>query len=173
MIYDRSYIDVEKARQIYTSKVQKFKTLTAEEQNYIDRAFFNLTALNRIAGKLAEIWDTLEGFGADPARCDEARAWAKTEFFKLDNFKSLIGNIAVAIAALSEFGVDVTSLTELYNQLTFAYTYTNLNNLEKLLYLIEDTIGNSTMQFAWQENDVLYVIGAHSVSKIGDEIYIE
>lgn len=174
MIYDRKYTDITRAKQIYSSKIQKFETLTAEETEIINRAFFNLTALNRITDKMEEIWSTIVLLGGTQTECDDVRTWSESEIFKHNNFESIIDNISPMLNEMVKIGIDAGNLKTDYNKLARnQYSYSNLNNLEKLLYDIGAELKKFQERFAYQIGDVLYIIGAYGTSQIGGELTIE
>lgn len=161
MIYDRSYIDIINARKVFANKIQKFLELAEPEQRIIDRAFFNLTAVNRITAKINEIWDLVVDFGGAKTECADVREWGEQEIFKENNFSNIRKNISYIIQQLSalEF-VEQEVYLEAYSKLTDDYIYTNLNNLEKLLFDIHKVLDG----FFVQVGDVLYIFGAYSAT---------
>lgn len=135
MIYDRTYIDIIKAKNIFAEKVQKFIELTADEQNTMNRAYFNLETLNRIVEKINLVWFYLQEEGITKVENEDVRQWGEQEIFKINNFSNIKKNIDDIISALEGINhYQVSQLRNAYNILNDDYSYTNLNNLEKLLY---------------------------------------
>lgn len=135
MIYDRTYIDIIKAKNIFTEKVQKFIELTTDEQNTMNRAYFNLETLNRITDKINLVWLYLQDEGISKIENEDVRQWNEKEIFKINNFSNIkknIDDIILALEGLNHF--KASQFRNAYNVLNNDYTYTNLNNLEKLLY---------------------------------------
>ena len=135
MIYDRTYIDIIKAKNIFTEKIQNFIELTSDEQNTMNRAYFNLETLNRIVDKINLVWFYLQQKGITKVENEDVRQWSEQEFFKINNFSNIKKNINDVILALENLNYyKVPQFKSAYNALNNDYTYTNLNNLEKLLY---------------------------------------
>lgn len=161
MIYNRTYIDIINAKKIFTNKVQKFIELTEEEKNTIDKAYFNLTAINRITAKIKEIWGAVVGFGGEKVESEDVREWTEQEIFFATNFSNIRQNIAEIIAQMSAFAfVDVETYQKAYSLLNDQYIYTNLNNLEKLLY----DMGEFFSKMAFLKDGNLYIVGAYSAT---------
>lgn len=170
MIYNRTYIDIINARKIFANKIQKFIELTEDEQNIVDRAYFNLTAINRITAKLNEMWQKIVNYGGVKVENEDVREWTDQEMFTIANFANIRENIADAIEQLANLNfVDVVSFQNAYNILNDGYVYTNLNNLEKLLF----DIYNVFDRFVIQVGDDFYLLGAYSVIENEGELTIE
>jgi hypothetical protein len=170
MIYNRTYIDIINARKIYYNKVQKSIELSAEDQTTIDRAFFNLTAINRITAKITDLWQAIVDFGGEKTESEDVREWGEQEFFKLSNFSNIRQNVADMINELNILPfANVEIYQNMYSVLNDEYLYTNLNNLEKLLYdigLILDT-------FAVKVGKSLYILGAYNATLSEGVLVIE
>lgn len=170
MIYNRTYIDIINARKIFTNKIQKFIELTADEQAIIDKAYFNTVAINRITAKIDEIWLEIVGCGGTKTETEDVREWGEQEIFSIVNFANIRQNIAEIIAQLSTLGfVDATIYQKAYNKLTDDYIYTNLNNLEKLLYDIYEIFNRLVLI----RGDNLYIFGSYNATLNEGELYIE
>jgi hypothetical protein len=161
MIYNRTYIDIINARKIFSSKIQKFLQLTDDEQNTVDKAFFNLKAINRITEKINQIWVEIVNYGGTKIQNADVREWTDQEFFDIVNFSNIRQNIADILSQLSflEF-VDIPTYQSAYNKLTDDYIYTNINNLEKLLYDIYELLKS----LAVKVDKKLYLIGAYNAT---------
>jgi hypothetical protein len=158
MIYNRTYSDIINAKKIFTEKIQKFIDLTADEQKIIEKAYFNLTAVNRITSKINVIWVFLETFGVEKVNNEDVREWREQEIFVVSNFSNIRNNIASIVRALTDLGfVDVVAFQTAYARLNDKYELVNLNNLEKLLFDIYEVFTDFAIQF----NDTLYIFGAH------------
>ena len=170
MIYDRSYIDIINTRKIFTNKIQKFLDLTESEQKTIDRAFFNLTAVNRITAKINEIWELVVAFGGVKTESADVREWGEQEIFKENNFSNIRKNISYIIGQLSalEF-VEQEVYLEAYSKLTDDYIYTNLNNLEKLLFDIHKVLDG----FFVRVENTLYIFGAYTTTSTEEVLTLE
>ena len=159
MIYDRKYIDIVNAKQIYSNKIQKFINLTAEEQEIVDRAFLNTTAINRITSAINKIWDLIVNMGGVKTEHEDVRQWGEQELFRLSNFSNIRENIGHIVGQLENISfVNAESYIELYNIINDEWIYTNLNNMEKLIY----DIGVVLEQFAMQVEQKLYIFGAYN-----------
>lgn len=170
MIYNRTYIDIINARKIFTNKIQKFLALTEEEQETIDKAFFNTTAINRITSKMSEIWDEIVSYGGKKQDCEDVREWNRQEIFTVSNFANIKENISFIINRLFVLNLVDTETYELaYQKLTLEYVYTNLNNLEKLIF----DIHNIFQKFQILISDELYIVGAYKAEQSGEVLTIE
>lgn len=175
MIYDRTYSDIANAKRIFTEKVQKFATLTTQEQAVIDKAFFNLKALNRITEKLIEIWDNIEANSGVRINNSYVREWSRTEIFTEYSFKGIISNTKFALDQLRYMGLDVDDLYQLYFSVwnNISYSYTCLNAFEKLLQLTWERSMESYDVWSYQVDDTLYVLGAYEQEQEGTVLTIE
>lgn len=170
MIYNRKYIDIINARKIFTNKIQKFIALTEEEQDTIEKAFFNTTAINRITSKMIEIWSEIVSYGGNKKDCEDVREWNRQEIFTVSNFANIKGNILFIINQLFVLNlVEAETYESAYQKLTLEYVYTNLNNLEKLLF----DIHNIFERFAFLISDELYIVGAYQAEQSGEVLAIE
>ncbi len=161
MIYNRTYIDIINARKIYYNKIQNRIELTADEQTTIDRAFFNLTAINRITSKIKDIWQAIIDFGGTKIENADVREWNEQEIFTASNFSNIRQNIADIIDQLTVVpNIDISAFESSYNALNDEYSYTNLNNLEKLLYDIEFALS----VFVIEAENIIYIIGAYNAT---------
>lgn len=169
MIFDRKYTDIINARKIFREKIQNFIELSAEEQKIIDKAFFNLFAINRITESMNDIWGFVVALGGTKEDNDDVRTWGSQELFTVTNFSNIRKNIFSIISELKNIGfVDVETHETAYRVLTDEYVYTNLNNLEKLLYDLYSVFE----QFAIQVGDRLYIFGAYDIEFSEGELTI-
>jgi hypothetical protein len=161
MIYNRTYIDIINAKKIFANKVQKFIELTDEEKGTIDRAFFNLSAINRITAKINDIWNGIAIYGVDKIESEDVREWGEQEIFIGANFSNIRQNIAEIIAKMADLDfIEREPFQKAYNVLTNEYIYTNLNNLEKLLF----DMGEFLSKMAFLKGKELYIVGAYSAT---------
>lgn len=178
MIYDRTNSDIVKAKKIFTEKVQNFIPLTDDEQAIMDRAFFNLKALNRITQKLLEIWGAIVYRGGERVSDESVREWSGDEIFRANHFSGIFNNISAAVTAIGELGIDNSSLlTELEkleamiaSQTYMTYAYNWLNVLEHLLQMMWDSV---EVVWAYQVGDILYIEGAYSATREAEVLNIE
>lgn len=173
MIFNRTYNDIVRAKRILAEKVRKFIALSDDESAVIDKAFFNLKAVNRITSKLAEIWEKIADTGTPQIDSDDVREWDRKEIFKEKNFDGVISNIKDAIDALDGLGVDVSALQISLANVNLTYSYINLNNIEKLLYDVGTATAELLELFAYQIDEILYIVGAYEVSQEGSVLIIE
>lgn len=170
MIYDRTYSDIINAKKIFTEKIQKFIEPNEEEQEILDRAYFNLTAINRITSKINEIWEILELWDVEKVSSEDVREWGEQEIFVGSNFSNIRENIWSIIVAMMQLNFANTILLQnAYIGLNDRYELVNLNNLEKLLFDIYDRLE----VFAYQKGDTLYVFGAYSATLSEGVLVIE
>lgn len=170
MIYNRTYIDIISAKKIFTNKIQKFLDLTEDEQNTIDKAFFNLKAINRITSKINDIWVEIVKYEGTKIENNDVRVWNKDEFFNIVNFLNIRQNIGEIVAELVSIDlIDIENYQDVYNKLTDDYVYINLNNLEKLLY----DIYNIFQRFVIVKGSVMYITTTYNVVENEGELIIE
>lgn len=170
MIYNRTYIDIINAKKIFTNKIQNFLELTDEEQTIIDKAFFNLTAINRITAKINEIWGKFSEYGIEKVESEDVREWKEQEIFAANNFANIRKNIYDIIIKLSNLEyIDYNYYEKEYNKLTNDYIYTNINNLEKLLFDIDNIFD----RFSFERGSVVYIVGAYNVVEQSGGLIIE
>ena len=170
MIYNRTYIDIINAKKIFTNKIQKFLDLTEDEQNTIDKAFFNLKAINRITSKINDIWVEIVKYEGTKIENNDVRVWNKDEFFNIVNFLNIRQNIGEIVAELVSIDlIDIENYQDVYNKLTDDYVYINLNNLEKLLY----DIYNIFQRFVIVKGSVMYITTTYNVVENEGELIIE
>ena len=161
MIYNRTYIDIINARKIFANKIQKFIELTIDEKDTIDKAFFNLSAINRITAKINDIWNSIIIYGVDKVECEDVREWGGQEIFVGKNFSNIRQNIAEIIKKMADLEfIENEPFQKAYNALTDEYVYTNLNNLEKLLFDVSEFF----VKMAFLKNKNLYILGAYNVT---------
>lgn len=147
MIFDRSYIDIINARKVFANTVQNFRELAEPEQRIIDRAFFNLTALNRIIAKINEIWGLVVTLGGVKVESADVREWSKQEIFTINNFANIRGNIGEILSQIHEWSfIDFQPLQDAYETINYDYSYTNLNTLEKLLFDIYNELEDANIE---------------------------
>ncbi len=173
MIFNRTYNDIVRAKRIFAEKVQKFIALSSQETAVIDKAFFNLKAINRITSKIIEIWERITEAGGNEKESGDIREWDRKEIFRKANFENIIGNIGDAIETLGYLGIDTSNLEKAYSALNSTYTHTNLNNLEKLLQDIGIVALKLMDIFAYQIDEKLYILGAYEVYQEGSVLIIE
>lgn len=160
MIYNRTYIDIINAKKIFASKVQNFEELTDEERATIDRAFFNTVAINRIVEKINQIWELVVANGGEKVESEDVREWGGQEIFIGKNFSNIRQNIAEIIEKMADLEfIENEPFQKVYNALTDEYVYTNLNNLEKLLF----DMGEFLVKMAFLKDKNLYILGAYNV----------
>ena len=170
MIYNRTYIDIINAKKIFTNKIQKFLDLTEDEQNTIDKAFFNLKAINRITSKINDIWVEIVKYEGTKIENNDVRVWNKDEFFNIVNFLNIRQNIGEIVTELVSIDlIDIENYQDVYNKLTDDYVYINLNNLEKLLY----DIYNIFQRFVIVKGSVMYITTTYNVVENEGELIIE
>lgn len=170
MIYDRTYSDIINAKKIFTEKIQKFIEPNEEEQEILDRAYFNLTAINRITSKINEIWEILELWDVEKVSSEDVREWGEQEIFVVSNFSNIRENIWSIIVAMVQLNfANTILLQDAYIGLNNRYELVNLNKLEKLLFDIYDRLE----VFAYQKVDTLYIFGAYNATLSEGVLVIE
>jgi hypothetical protein len=160
MIFDRTYADIVNAKRIFSDKVQKFISLSESEQAIVDKAFFNLTALNRITSKISEIWVSVAGRGGEIIENSNVRVWNEQEIFKASNFVEIRQNIGEVIEQLDFLQINTEQLKNDYAKINGDYTYTNLNNLEKMLFDLGEILAKEEVKWVIQDGNAIYIFGA-------------
>lgn len=134
MIFDRTSYDIKKAKDIRKAKIQKFLPITEEEQKIIERGFITLSTIERINTKAKELSEQiieLKYFGSNIS----IKEWQQTEIFRLSDFEAILNEIGILCDSFF-----VYSTTP--NLPIARYHYTNLNDIEKILYDIDKNISD-------------------------------
>lgn len=175
MIYDRTIKDISDGKRIFSEKVQKFLPLTENEQRIIDKAFFNLKAVNRITAQMLVLWEMVVRKGGTKFGCDELRVWNKDELFKKTNFENIINNLGKLLNQIIFLGVlksyRINEYMNNYQRITTDYSYTNLNALEGLLYSLQFDMVEEP-RWAVQNLDILNIARAYDVKASGEEMSV-
>lgn len=175
MIYDRTYQDISDAKKIYLQKIQKFLPLSNEEQEVIDRAFFNLNTLNRIIRTISVVWQMVVNKGGQKFDCPELKPWLETDIFKKENFENIINNIKYLLEQVAFLNVVdrsyISEYRDLSNRINNSYSYINLNDIERLLSLLQFA---ATKEPRWvvKDGDTLYISGAYETIQDGEELKV-
>lgn len=132
MIFDRTIEDVLAALKIREKKIKNFLELTSDEKIILDKGFLTISTINRIEEKQAELSLELQKIGYFNATI-ETKVWSNENVFGMTDFRRIIDNAEHLRKAFF-----VHSTTPLAPEPK--YHFKVLNDLEKILYDIEEMI---------------------------------
>lgn len=132
MTFDRGQDDVVNAARIRKEKVQQFQELTQDDINTLERGMLTINVLNRIENKQNELKTLLNEIGYWNTPISN-KTWNYTQIFDIREFTRLINNANILRTAF--FTYKTTPNTP-----PITYHYTTLNNLEQILYDINNMI---------------------------------
>jgi hypothetical protein len=126
VIFDRTQNDVDAAIQLIEDKVKKFKELTQDEVDVLERGTITINTLNRIEQKQEELKNLFNnmGYGNTPIT---NKVWNENYIFNADEFRRIIDNTNVLRAAFFTF-------KDTPNTPPISYHWKDTNSLEKILY---------------------------------------
>lgn len=132
MIFDRKKSDVNTAKNLILSKVQKGASLTADETAILEKGTLTINTLNRIENKHSELATLLSnvGYYSEPIT---TKTWNYSGLFTSDEFDRIINN--TEILRKSALVYESTPNTPFPD-----YYYENINAIEKILYDIESMV---------------------------------
>lgn len=143
MIFDRNQNDVDTAILLRDTKVKNFEALTEIEIATLEKGTLTINTLNRIESKISELNSLLETLGYVPFDM-VVKTWEYTDIFSVDEFNRIIANVGMLRAAIPMMkDTPDTPLAEYY--------YSNINDLEKILYDVDFLLNNSqkNVNFSW------------------------
>ena len=131
MIYNRTGKDVEQAKEI-RAKIQVGETISQEEADIMERGTITSNTLNRISQKQAELKALLDENGYFCGAVS-VRDWNYSDVFRLADFENLIANLTTLRTAF--FALRKTPANPLPK-----YHFSNINDLEKILFDLESNL---------------------------------
>lgn len=143
MIFDRTQNDVDTAVALRDTKVKNFAALTESEIATLEKGTLTINTLNRIESKISELNSILETLGYVPLDI-VIKNWKYTDIFSVDEFSRIVANVGMLRAAIPVMkDTPDTPLAEYY--------FSNINDLEKILYDIDFLLNNSkrNVNFSW------------------------
>ena len=143
MIFDRTQNDVDTAVALRNTKVKNFEALTESEIATLEKGTLTINTLNRIESKISELNSLLETLGYVPFDI-VIKNWEYTDIFSSDEFNRILANVGMLRAAIPVMkDTPDTPMAEYY--------YSNINDLEKILYDIDFLLNNSqkNVNFYW------------------------
>lgn len=143
MIFDRTQNDVDTAILLRDTKVKNFESLTESEIATLEKGTLTINTLNRIESKISELNSLLETLGYVPLDI-VIKNWEYTDIFSGDEFSRIVANVGMLRAAIPVMkDTPDTPLAEYY--------YSNINDLEKILYDVDFLLNNSqkNVNFSW------------------------
>jgi hypothetical protein len=134
MIYDRTIEDVILSKEIRKNKIQKGEILNQEDIYILERGTITINTLNRIERKQEELKQLLTAAGYRNVEIIN-REWGYLDFFDKDNFERILSNLNILKRAFFVYynTPDVPLMS---------YNYENINDMEKILYDIEEILIN-------------------------------
>lgn len=147
MVIDRTIEDVKGARQIIISKVQNFLGLSDDELSILERGTITASTINRIENKQKELFELFRGI-LYVGKHISTREWLENgDIFKDSDLERIIENGEVLRDAFF-----VYSYTP--KKAKVKYDYENLNDIEKLLFDLQEMYGFVVSNF--KECDTFY-----------------
>jgi hypothetical protein len=134
MIYNRTQNDVSTAISIRAEKVQKFKELTDNEMEILERGTMTYNTLNRIETKQEELKNLFNDMGYWNILITN-KVWGETDIFSVDEFQRIIDNINVLRQAFFVY-------KDTPNTPPISYHWQDINALEKILYDLDVMIND-------------------------------
>ena len=143
MIFDRTQNDVDTAIALRREKVQAFQALTESEIATLEKGMLTINTLNRIESKISELNSLLEMLGYVPLDI-VIKNWGYTDIFSVDEFNRIVANVGMLRAA-------IPMMKDTPDTPLAKYYYSNINDLEKILYDIDFLLNNSkrNVNFSW------------------------
>lgn len=126
MIYDRTQFDVDDAKRIRQEVIQKGISPTTSQEETLERGMITINALNRIEDKQSELKSLCNSMGYWDINLI-TKTWSYTDVFDETEFKRLMENAALLKKGFLTFATTPDTPTALYH-------FTNINNLEKILF---------------------------------------
>lgn len=132
MIFDRKKSHVYDSVRIRDQKIKKFLPLTDEDIYILDRGTVTAETINRIEEKQAELKRLFNeiGYWNTPI---ENKSWDSSMIFYTEDHKRLVENSICLLDAFYAFSYTPKSLKA-------EYTYSAWNDLEKLLYDLDEMV---------------------------------
>ena len=129
MIVDRTSEDVRQSKLIINTKIKKFIALSESELETLERGTMTINTLNRIENKQTELKVMLNsmGYWDTPTQNKE---WSLSHIFDVADFQRIINNTDILRNGFYTFAS--TPKTPLPK-----YHFSNINDLEKILYDLE------------------------------------
>lgn len=139
MIFNRTQNDVDTAISLRAEKVQKFQELTSDEVETLERGTLTINTLNRIESKQEELKNLFNsmGYWNSPIII---KTWNSSQIFKGEEFDRILNNLEMLKEAF--FVYKDTPNTPLP-----VYHYTNINDIEKILYDLDMMIDDIKVRY--------------------------
>lgn len=133
MIYDRTQIDITKAKKIRDEYVKKFSELTTEQIEQLERGCLTHNTLNRIENKQIELkalFSNLCYF----VKNIKTKTWEISDVFYKSDFERILNNLNLLVNAFFVYSntpnIPNSNLTK----------YSTINDIEKILVDLEKMI---------------------------------
>lgn len=152
MIYDRTQQDVDKASELFETKVKAFIPLTAEEEAIMERGRVTIDTLNRIENNQKYIHDALKQIGYSDLGVTNKK-WSGTEVFYDDDLKRLVDNTKILRDNFFVYSQNIENPSPYFR-------YTDFNNIEKLLDEMSDIVIKILF---WETNET--IAGAYNAGQ--------
>lgn len=132
MVFDRTAEDVELSKKIIDEKIKKRIDLTEDDLYILSRGSMTIETLNRIENKQNELKNFFNSIGYWNVQIKN-KHWSHDEIFDISSFKRILENTETL--KKSFFTFNSTPKTP-----TAKYHFSNLNDLEKILYDLEEMV---------------------------------
>ena len=134
MIFNRTISDVSNAKEIIKNKIQLFLAVTNDEIEILEKGTLTINTLNRIEEKQKELSESLKKIGYFGNQII-TKSWSIEDKFYLDDLRRIISNNEILRDSFYVYYDTPESPSA-------EYYYTNINDIEKILYDIEQTISD-------------------------------
>lgn len=134
MIFDRTQNDVDRAIQLRNEKVKKFKELTQDEVDSLEKGTITINTLNRIEQKQEELKNLFNEIGYWNTPISN-KLWGGNDIFNVDEFKRILDNENVLRQAFFVY-------KNTPNTPPISYHWQDINALEKILYDLDVMIND-------------------------------
>ena len=141
MIFDRTISDVERAIAIRAQKLQNGKSLSDSEIETLERGMLTINTINRIEQKQKDLYEQIISMLYLNGNV-ETKEWDNGEIFYSEDLQRLVKNLE-----------QLRKMYFVYNNTpenpAASYKYTALNDIEKILYDIEQYIINMRLNYKY------------------------
>lgn len=126
MIYNRTQLDIEKAKKIRQEKIQNFEVLTSDDIAILEKGFLTYNTINRIEDRQKYLKTTFNSMGYWNNSITN-KTWALGDIFNEDDFERILNNENIL---RNSFYV----LTNTPPTPNISFDFKDINAIEKILY---------------------------------------
>ena len=134
MIFNRTLEDITDAQEIRANKVQKFLPLTDNEVEILERGMLTINTLNRIERKQEELKEMFSEMGYLNVKID-VKQWENDKIFYDTDLERIINNNDSLKKSFLAYQDTPPTPTP-------KYYFTNINDLEKILFDLEKMVND-------------------------------